>query len=107
METLLIPGAGIVEIAEGDTLLIPAAGLLYNPAVFTFDESLRNVVNITGLPLNELVRTCSANQARSLRLNDRGSIKQGLLADLTLLNLHSINRVPTLSRRERLRRGVR
>ena len=51
----------------------------------TFDESLRNVVKITGLPLNEIARTCSTNQARSLKLNDRGSIKQGLLADLTLL----------------------
>ena len=51
----------------------------------TFDESLRNVVKVTGLPLNELARTCSANQARSLGLKDRGSLKQGLLADLTLL----------------------
>ncbi|NLT72183.1 MAG: N-acetylglucosamine-6-phosphate deacetylase, partial [Verrucomicrobiaceae bacterium] len=45
----------------------------------------RNVVRITGLPLNEIARTCAANQARSLRLNDRGGVKQGLLADLTLL----------------------
>ena len=54
-------------------------------SVLTFDEALRNVVRITGLPLNEIARTCAANQARSLRLNDRGGVKQGLLADLTLL----------------------
>ena len=62
---------------------IPAGNLA--GSIVTFDQSLRNVASITGLPLNELARTCSANQARSLRLKDRGYVKQGLLADLTLL----------------------
>ena len=32
------------------------------------------------------MRTTAANQAKSLGLRDRGSIKQGYLADLTLLS---------------------
>jgi N-acetylglucosamine-6-phosphate deacetylase len=82
-------GDGRYPLHDGEIIVkdgaarIPAGNLA--GSIVTFDQSLRNVVTITGLPLNEIVRTCSANQARSLRLNDRGSVKQGLLADLTLL----------------------
>ena len=55
-------------------------------SVATFDQVVRNAVEITGLPLNEISRTWAANQARSLGLTDRGGIQQGCLADLTLLS---------------------
>ncbi len=54
-------------------------------SIVTFDQALRNAAKFTNTPLNELARTCASNQARSLGLKDRGDIKQGLLADLTLL----------------------
>jgi len=82
-------GDGRYPLHDGEIIVkdgaarIPAGNLA--GSIVTFDEALRNVFKITGLPLNEIARTCAANQARSLRLNDRGSIKQGLLADLTLL----------------------
>lgn len=82
-------GDGRYPLHDGEIIVkdgaarIPAGNLA--GSIVTFDLSLRNVVKITGLPLNELAKTCSANQARSLKLNDRGRIKQGLLADLTLL----------------------
>ena len=82
-------GNGRYPLHDGEIIVkdgaarIPAGNLA--GSIVTFDESLRNVVKITGLPLNEIARTCSTNQARSLKLNDRGSIKQGLIADLTLL----------------------
>ncbi len=62
---------------------IPAGNLA--GSILTFDQALRNVIEFTGLPLNEVSRSCALNQARSLSLRDRGDIKQGLLADLTLL----------------------
>ena len=62
---------------------IPAGNLA--GSILTYDQGLRNVIEFTGLPLNEVARTCALNQARSLGLKDRGDIKQGLLADLTLL----------------------
>ncbi|NLT72037.1 MAG: N-acetylglucosamine-6-phosphate deacetylase, partial [Verrucomicrobiaceae bacterium] len=79
-------GDGRYPLHDGEIIVkdgaarIPAGNLA--GSVLTFDEALRNVVRITGLPLNEIARTCAANQARSLRLNDRGGVKQGLLADL-------------------------
>ena len=75
----------------GDTTIMVKDGAARIPAgnlagsILTYDQGLRNVIEFTGLPLNEVARTCALNQARSLGLNDRGDIKQGLLADLTLL----------------------
>ncbi len=54
-------------------------------SILTFDQALRNASKFTGAALNELAKTCGSNQARSLGMKDRGNIKQGLLADLTLL----------------------
>ena len=82
-------GNGRYPLHDGEIIVkdgaarIPAGNLA--GSIVTFDLALRNVVEVTGLPLNEIVRTCSANQARSLKLKDRGRIQQGLLADLTLL----------------------
>lgn len=82
-------GDGRYPLHDGEIIVkdgaarIPAGNLA--GSIVTFDEALRNTAEITGLPLNELAKTCAANQARSLRLDDRGRIKEGLLADLTLL----------------------
>ena len=62
---------------------IPAGNLA--GSIVKFNEALRNTAEITGILLNELSKTTGANQTRSLGLRDRGQIKQGLLADLTLL----------------------
>ena len=70
-------------IVKDGAARIPAGNLA--GSIATFDESLRNVARITDLPLNEIAKTCGTNQAKSLGLKDRGAIKQGLLADLTLL----------------------
>ena len=71
-------------IVKDGAARIPAGNLA--GSIIQFNEALRNVANITGIPLNELSKTTAANQARTLGLHDRGAIKQGLLADLTLLN---------------------
>lgn len=71
-------------IVEGNAARIPEGNLA--GSIATYDELVRNVVEYTGLPLNEVARCCSVNQARSLKLSDRGFIKQGYLADLTLLS---------------------
>lgn len=76
----------------GDTEIIVKDGAARIPAgnlagsIATFDQLVRTVVAATGLPLNEIAKTTSTNQARSLGLSDRGRIKQGYLADLTLLS---------------------
>lgn len=75
---------GDTEIIVRDGAARIAAGNLAG-SIVTFDQALRVVTSITEISLNELSKTCAANQARSLRLEDRGSIEEGLLADLTLL----------------------
>jgi N-acetylglucosamine-6-phosphate deacetylase len=77
------PLHGTEIIVRDGAARIPAGNLA--GSIVTFDQALRNAAAITGLPLNELSKTSSGNQARSLRLKDRGEIKQGWLADLTLL----------------------
>lgn len=82
-------GDGVYPLHETEIIVkngearIPAGNLA--GSIVTFDEALRNVSRITKLTLNELSKTCAANQANSLGIRDRGRIKQGLLADLTLL----------------------
>lgn len=59
--------------------VVAGSTLLYN-------QGLRNVYEITGLPLKQLIKCTSWNQARSLGLNDLGKIAPGYIADITLLN---------------------
>jgi len=49
-------------------------------------DALRNVYEITGLPLERLVRTTSWNQARSLGLEKVGLLKPGYAADIVILD---------------------
>ncbi|MBQ9338541.1 MAG: N-acetylglucosamine-6-phosphate deacetylase [Lentisphaeria bacterium] len=48
--------------------------------------ALRNVYEITGLPLKRLVRTTSLNQAVSLGLEKLGRLEPGYCADIVILN---------------------
>lgn len=51
-----------------------------------YAKGLRNIQELTGKPLSELVKATSYNQARSLGLHDLGKIEPGYTADLVLLD---------------------
>jgi N-acetylglucosamine-6-phosphate deacetylase len=68
---------GAARLIEDDAL----AG-----SVLHLNEALKNVCEITGLPLYEVVGTTAWNQARSLGLKDHGKIEAGYVADLVLLD---------------------
>ena len=68
---------GVARLAESGAL---AGSTLH------FAYGLRNVHEITGLPLSELVKATSWNQAQSLGLTDLGKIAPGFTADMVLLN---------------------
>ncbi len=59
----------------------PLAGSL-----LTMDQGVRNMRDWTGASLVELAKISSRNAAKSLHLNDTGEIKEGLRADLVLLD---------------------
>ena len=68
---------GVARLKEGGAL----AG-----SALKANEGLKNLVRFTGLPLAELVKVTSWNQARSLGLEEFGQIVSGYHADLVLLN---------------------
>lgn len=61
------------------------AGNLAGSALY-MNHGLRNVRDICGASLVELARISSYNQAKSLHLNDRGSLEVGKIADIVLVN---------------------
>lgn len=55
-------------------------------SVLLYFKGLRNVYETTGLPLKDLIKTVSWNQARSLGLANLGKIEPGFIADILILN---------------------
>ncbi|MES2439534.1 MAG: N-acetylglucosamine-6-phosphate deacetylase [Verrucomicrobiota bacterium] len=69
---------GVARLKEGGALA--GSSLRYN-------HGLKNVVEITALPLHQLVKATSWNQARSLGLDGFGKIEAGFHADIVLLDM--------------------
>ena len=76
---------GLDVIVEGGQARLKDSDALAG-SVLLFNEGLRNVFEWTGLPLSELVKTTSWNQAQSLGLEGLGKIEAGYCADITMLN---------------------
>jgi len=76
----------------GDTAITVKNGAARIPAgnlagsIVQFHEAVGHVARITSLPLPDLARCASSNQARSLGLTDRGTLEPGKLADVALLD---------------------
>lgn len=69
---------GVARLVEGDSI----AG-----STLTLDTAFRRAVTIDGLPVEDVVRSISANPARLLGMDDRiGSLEPGKDADLVVLD---------------------
>ncbi len=68
---------GIARLKEGGAL----AG-----STLKYNEGVKRVFEITGLPLHQIVKATSWNQAQSLSLEEFGKIARGFHADVVLLN---------------------
>lgn len=76
---------GDTEITVRDgAARIPEGNLAGSIALF--NEVVKNAAEISGLPPGEIARCAATNQARALGFTDRGAVREGLLADLTLLD---------------------
>jgi len=77
-------GGLAVRVADGVARLL-ANGALAG-STLRLNRALKNVRDVTSLPLSELVRTTSLNQAQCLGLEKRGRIAPGFAADVTILD---------------------
>ena len=76
---------GLDVIIEGRQARLKDGGALAG-SVLRFNEGLRNVFEWTGLPLSQLVKATSWNQAQSLGLKGLGKIETGYRADMVIMN---------------------
>lgn len=76
---------GLPVIVKDGKAVLKNGGALAGSAL-RFNEGLRNVASLTGLPLHQLVKATSWNQAQSLGLQRLGKLEPGFFADLAILN---------------------
>ena len=50
------------------------------------NDGLRRLVEEVGLPFGDAIRTCTVNPAEYLRIGDRGLLREGYFADVTVLD---------------------
>lgn len=75
---------GLEVVVEHGTARLKEGGSLAGSAL-RFNHGLRHAADATGLPLDQLVKATSWNQARSLGLEGFGKLEPGYHADLVFL----------------------
>ena len=75
---------GLPIIVKGGVARLESGNLA--GSTLRYAKGLKNVWELTGKPLSELVKATSWNQARSLGLHDLGKIAPGYTADMVLLD---------------------
>ncbi|MCU0751256.1 MAG: N-acetylglucosamine-6-phosphate deacetylase [Akkermansiaceae bacterium] len=75
---------GLAVLVKDGKAVLKEGGALAGSALL-YNEGVRNVAEITGLPLDQIVKATSWNQAQSLGLSGFGKIEPGFHADLVLL----------------------
>ena len=74
-----------VALKNGEARLVEGGNLA--GSTLWLNQGLKNLVEVTGIPLKELIRVTSWNQAIELGLGKQlGKVQKGYLADLTVLN---------------------
>lgn len=76
---------GLAVVVSGGAARLKSDGALAGSTLH-FNTALKNIYEVTGLPLSQLVRATSLNQATSLGLKGIGKIETGWTADLVLLD---------------------
>lgn len=76
---------GLEVVVKDDVARLKNGGALAGSALL-FNVGLRNIANLIDLPLREIVKTTSWNQARSLGLEGFGKLEAGYHADIVLLD---------------------
>lgn len=76
---------GLAVVVRDGAARLKEGGALAGSAL-RFNEGVRNVAKLIPLPLDQLVKATSWNQARSLGLDGLGKLEPGYFADIVLLD---------------------
>ena len=76
---------GLAVVVSDGAARLASNGALAG-SILKMNDALRNVHEVTGMPLGELVRTTALNQAEELGIADLGRIQAGFRADLAVLD---------------------
>jgi len=76
---------GLPVISSGGAARLKEGGALAG-SVLQLHTALKNVAEVTGLPLSELVKSTSYTQAQALGLSGIGKLEPGYQADVVLLD---------------------
>ena len=84
-------GPGVHRLGDYDVIVDATSARLVNNvlggSILSLDQALRNVVEISGWPIGDVLATMTTTPARLLGLeHERGRIAPGLAADLVLLS---------------------
>jgi N-acetylglucosamine-6-phosphate deacetylase len=77
-------GGLAVTVSDGAARLSSNGALA--GSTLQFNAAFRNAAEVTGLPLPELVKTTSWNQAGDLGITDMGRLEPGFVADIVVLD---------------------
>ena len=76
---------GLAVVVRDGAARLKEGGALAGSALL-FNEGVRNIAGLIPLPLHQIVKATSWNQARSLGLEDLGKLEPGYYADIVLLD---------------------
>jgi N-acetylglucosamine-6-phosphate deacetylase len=76
---------GLPVLVKDGKAVLKDGGALAGSAL-RYNEGVKNIVELTGLPIHQIVKATSWNQATSLGLQGFGKIEPGFHADLVILN---------------------
>jgi len=76
---------GLEVVVSDNVARLKHGGALAGSALL-YNHGVKNVVDITGLPLHQIVKATSWNQAQSLGLEGFGKLEPGFHADIVLLD---------------------
>ena len=76
---------GLEVVVKNDASRLKSSGSLAG-STLKYYKSLKNTYEVTGLPLQELIKATSYNQAKSLGINNIGKVEEGYSADLIIVD---------------------
>ncbi|HJO93339.1 MAG TPA: N-acetylglucosamine-6-phosphate deacetylase [Victivallales bacterium] len=76
---------GLEVVVKDDAARLKSSGSLAG-STLKYYNSLKNTYEVTGLPLQELIKAAGYNQAKSLGIENIGKIEEGYCADIIVVN---------------------